>query len=58
MSSISKRKFEKKLDERQDIPATKLGLANLKADIIKWMFLFWIGQPASLIAILRIFFKK
>ncbi len=51
-------KVEKKLEEKQDILATKTDLANLKADIIKWMFLFWIGQLASLIAILQIFFRK
>lgn len=43
---------------KKDILATKVDLANLKADIIKWMFLFWIGQLASLITILQIFFKK
>ncbi|MBI3599596.1 MAG: hypothetical protein HY097_03010 [Nitrospinae bacterium] len=30
-------------------------IANVKAEIIKWMFLFWIGQLASLIAILKLF---
>lgn len=51
-------RVEKKLAEKKDILATKEDLANLKADIIKWMFLFWIGQLASLIAILQIFFKS
>ena len=51
-------KVDKKLDEKQNILATKVDLANLKADIIKWMFLFWIGQLASLTAILQIFFRK
>jgi len=51
-------KVDKKLAEKQDILATKADLANMKADIIKWMFLFWIGQLASLIAILQIFFHK
>jgi demethoxyubiquinone hydroxylase (CLK1/Coq7/Cat5 family) len=50
-------RVEKKLAEKKDVLATKEDLANLKADIIKWMFLFWIGQLASLIAILQIFFK-
>ena len=65
MSSISEAKVEKKLDEKKDILATKRDIANLeikiektRADLIKWMFLFWIGQLASLIAILQIFFKK
>jgi hypothetical protein len=33
-------------------------IERVKSDIIKWMFLFWIGQLASLIAILQIFFRK
>jgi hypothetical protein len=56
-------------EEKKDILATKEDLANLRtdlmveiektrSDIIKWMFLFWIGQLASLIAILQIFFKR
>ncbi|KAF0146388.1 MAG: hypothetical protein FD156_56 [Nitrospirae bacterium] len=51
-------KVEKKFEEKHDILATKTDLANVKSDIIKWMFLFWIGQLASLIAILQIFFRK
>lgn len=62
-------KLEKKFEEKKDILATKEDLANLRtdlmveiertrSDIIKWMFLFWIGQLASLIAILQIFFRK
>jgi hypothetical protein len=62
-------KVERKFDEKKDTLATKEDLANIKtelmvqiektrSDIIKWMFLFWIGQLASLIAILQIFFKK
>jgi hypothetical protein len=36
----------------------ELKIEKTRADIIKWMFLFWIGQLASLIAILQTFFKK
>lgn len=61
-------KVEKKFDEKKDMLAGKEDLANLKAelmvqiektrsDIIKWMFLFWIGQLASLTAIIKIFLK-
>ena len=46
------------LATKHDILAAKTDLANIKADIIKWMFLFWIGQLASLVAILQIFFHK
>ena len=65
-------KVSKELEGKKDILATKEDINNLKleiekvrtemhnmkADIIKWMFLFWIGQLASLVAILQIFFHK
>ncbi|MBU4320225.1 MAG: hypothetical protein L6246_01865 [Thermodesulfovibrionales bacterium] len=58
-------KVEKKFEEKKDILATKIDIEELrteiqkmKAEIIKWMFLFWIGQLASLIAILQIFFRQ
>jgi hypothetical protein len=57
-------KAEKKLQEKKDILATKLDVEELrtemqkmKAEIIKWMFIFWAGQIGALIAILQIFFR-
>lgn len=42
--------------------AAKEDIANTKAEIIKWMFIFWIGQFTSIVgvltAILFAFFKK
>ena len=35
---------------------TKQDGANIKAEIIKWMFLFWIGQIAVLIAAAKFLF--
>jgi len=34
--------------------ATKEDLANTRADIIKWMFIFWVGQVAATIAIFKL----
>tara|TARA_Y100001980_G_C14556866_1_gene351748 strand:+ start:13634 stop:13924 length:291 start_codon:yes stop_codon:yes gene_type:complete len=39
-------KISKDLDRSKDTLATKSDLANLKADIIKWMFIFWAGTVA------------
>ncbi|MDO8445547.1 MAG: hypothetical protein Q7T53_05500 [Deltaproteobacteria bacterium] len=57
-------RVERKFEEKKDVLATKQDITNLdvkieqvKSEIIKWMFLFWVGQLASLIAILQIFFK-
>lgn len=58
-------KVDKELEQKKDILATKQDMSLLeikiektRADIIKGMFLFWIGQMVSLTAILQLFFKK
>ncbi|MCX7793482.1 MAG: hypothetical protein N2257_03615 [Thermodesulfovibrionales bacterium] len=43
---------------RKDVQNLEDRLEGTKSKIIKWMFLFWIGQFASLIAVLQIFFKR
>jgi hypothetical protein len=40
-------RFESKLEER---------LANLKADLIKWMFFFWLGTVATMLGFGRLLF--
>jgi hypothetical protein len=36
--------------------ATKKDLAITKSIIIKWMFIFWVGQLAAMIAIAKLVF--
>jgi hypothetical protein len=43
--------IDKKFNEAKEYPATKTDLAEVKADIIKWMFIFWVGQIAAAVAI-------
>jgi hypothetical protein len=43
---------------KQDIANLEIELEKTRADIIKWMFIFWAGQIGALIAILQIFFRK
>ncbi|MCL2597950.1 MAG: hypothetical protein FWD66_09955 [Paludibacter sp.] len=38
--------------------ATKEDLANTKAEMIKWMFIFGVGQLAAMFGLLYFFFKK
>ena len=45
--------MDRRLEEKTNVFATKEDLANVKAEIIKWMFIFWIGQLASFIAIAK-----
>ena len=35
--------------------ATKADLANVRADLIKWMFIFWVGQIGVTVAIFNCF---
>src|ERR1700728_1475662 len=42
---------------KQDITNLRTEIASTRADMIKWMFLFWMGQIAASVAILKYFFK-
>jgi hypothetical protein len=57
-------KTEKKYEEKKDILATKEDISKLKeelrvemreikTDMIKWMFIFWIGQLAAMIVVIK-----
>ena len=64
---ISENKFEKRLTEvktslemkiEQVRTSFEVKLAQTEAKIIKWMFIFWVGQIFSITAILFAFFKR
>lgn len=50
-----------KIEKELQIFATKEDLANLKVDLVKWMFIFWVGQVAIIsgiiFAMLKLYFK-
>jgi len=46
------------LATKEDTRKLEVKLADTRADLIKWMFLFWIGQLASFIAIAKFFFHQ
>ncbi len=59
-------KFERRLSEKiselkTEIAETKAELkteiANTRAELIKWMFIFWVGQLGMMLGILFAFFK-
>ncbi|MFQ5343445.1 MAG: hypothetical protein ACE5F6_18040 [Anaerolineae bacterium] len=33
-------------------------MADYRADLIRWMFIFWVGQLGAILAILFVFFGK
>ena len=47
---------------KKDISDIRVEMREMKAELIKWMFIFWIGQFASVVgvltAILFAFFKR
>jgi hypothetical protein len=51
-NELSWARFEAKLDQR--IAEVRAELANLKAELVRWMFLFWIGTIGTLIALLKL----
>jgi hypothetical protein len=50
------RRVESKLDERIGRLGAELRteMAELKADLIKWMFLFWLGTVATMLGLGRV----
>ncbi|GAB63064.1 MAG: hypothetical protein DWB56_06910 [Candidatus Jettenia sp.] len=43
---------------KEEIAKVDKRIESVKAELIKWMFIFWIGQIGALFAILFAFFKK
>ena len=55
-------KFERRLTTEMGklenkISETKIEVQALKAELIKWMFIFWVGQVSVILGILFTFFK-
>jgi len=48
-------KFERRLSEK--IGEVKTEIANTRSELIKWMFIFWVGQLGMILGILFAFFK-
>jgi hypothetical protein len=46
-----------KFEAQKEILATKKDIADSKADLIKWMFVFWMGQVLAMLAILSFVIK-
>ena len=49
-----------KLDKRitDEVAGLKVEIATTRAELIRWMFIFWVGQIGVLIGILFAFFKR
>ncbi|MGB4774621.1 MAG: hypothetical protein WBP45_05585 [Daejeonella sp.] len=47
-----------KIELKEDIANVRTELANVKAELIKWMFIFWIGQIAVTFGFILLFLNK
>ena len=47
-----------KLELKGNISNLEVKIADSKAEMIKWMFIFWIGQVAVTVALIMIYLKK
>jgi 5S rRNA maturation endonuclease (ribonuclease M5) len=50
--------IEKEIAAKTSSLATKEDIANAKAETIKWMFIFWIGQIAATFGFIILYLKK
>lgn len=57
-ADIRKEVGEVKADFRKEAGELKAKISEARADNIKWMFLFWIGQVGTTLGIIFLFFKK
>ncbi|MBA2562215.1 MAG: hypothetical protein H0V14_04740 [Chitinophagaceae bacterium] len=46
------------LATKEDIAVTRTFIADTKAELIKWMFIFWIGQIAATFGFILLFLKR
>ncbi|MEW6557567.1 MAG: hypothetical protein AB1349_09465 [Elusimicrobiota bacterium] len=47
-----------KKDLLQETSAIRMEMREMKSELIKWMFIFWIGQFTSITTVLFLFFKR
>jgi len=45
-------------DVRHEVATTRIELAATRADMLKWSFVFWIGQVAAIAGLLTFMFLK
>ena len=50
--------FATKGDLQQEVGNLRIEMREMKAELIKWMFIFWIGQFVSITTVLFLFFKR
>jgi hypothetical protein len=58
LTSYIEEKIKSDIADKAGVLATKEALAETKSELIKWMFIFWIGQVAATFGFILLFLKK
>lgn len=58
LTSYIEEKIKTDITDKADVLATKVALSETKAELIKWMFIFWIGQLVATFGFILLFLKK
>ena len=58
LTSYVEENIKDEFNNTSQMLATKEDLANTKADIIKWAFIFWLGQIGVTFGFILLFLKK
>ncbi len=56
--SFVKQEIQAELAAKGEVLVTKEDLANAKAEMIKWMFIFWISQVVTTFGFILLYLKK
>jgi hypothetical protein len=58
ITSYIEEKIRNELSNKSELLATKIDLSETKVEIIKWLFIFWVGQIGVTFVLLSYFLKK
>jgi hypothetical protein len=58
LTTFIEEKIRSEVDSKASILATKEDMANSRADVIKWMFIFWVGQVIATFGFILLFMNK
>ena len=54
---LSNLRIELKAEFHQGLAAVRQEMANLRAELLKWSFLFWVGQLAAIAGLLALMLR-
>ncbi|WP_262246206.1 hypothetical protein [Parapedobacter soli] len=58
LTTYIEEKIKDEVGDKTKILATKADLAETKSEVIKWMFIFWIGPIAATFGFILLFLNK